>query len=200
MRRGVYLLAAVVLAEAAAWAVRRSTSMDPVLILGVTRAGEAAFLLLLGPWTLRGPAAGSAALRSLIIALLVSAAGLAALAVWVRIPHIPDLGLSQGLHPRLSRIPFLFTAALASPVAEELVFRGLFYRYLRTRLSPLPATGLVSGGFGALHILFGGGFVVPFTGSVVFCAGYEKEKTIFLPIFLHIFGNLIIFLFPHVIM
>ena len=200
VRRGGVLIMAVILAEVAAWIIRRSTSIDPILLLGITRSGEAALLLLFGPWTLRGASVRSAALRSLLIALFISAVGLAALAVWVRIPHLPDLGLSRGISPRMGRLSFLFTAALASPVAEELVFRGLFYRFFRIHLSPLPAAGLVSGGFGALHLLFAGRFLVPFAGSVVFCAGYEKEKTILAPIFLHIFGNLIIFLSSDVIM
>ncbi len=199
MRRGGLLLLAVVLAEVTAWIVRQGTLLDPLHIMGVTRAFEAFFLLLFGPWKLRGPAVRAAALRSIIIALAVSAAGLGALAAWVLIPLLPDLGLSRGMPPRVDRLSFMFTAALASPVAEELVFRGLFYRYFRTRLSALPSAGLVSGVFGGLHILLGGRFIIPFAGSLVFCAGYEKEKTILLPIFLHIFGNLIIFLYPYLI-
>jgi len=90
---------------------------------------------------------------------------------------------------------YLFAKAI-DPVAEELVFRGLIYRSLRLRLSALSAMGAVSFGFAALHLPFGGQFLVPFMGSLVFCAGYEVKKTILAPILLHVFGNLVIFLSP----
>jgi membrane protease YdiL (CAAX protease family) len=193
LSRGVFLILCVLCAEAGAWLVHRGTALDPIHVLGVARAAQAVFLLFLGPWTLRGPAFRAAALRGLVFASMVAVAGIAALCVWVRIPFLPDPGLSRAVSPGAAWPAFLFTAALASPIAEELVFRGIFYRSLRVRLSWLPATALVSGVFAGLHVIFGGGLITPLAGSLIFCAGYEKDKTIVTPACLHIFGNLIIF-------
>ncbi len=86
----------------------------------------------------------------------------------------------------------LLITAGVSPVTEELFFRGLVYRRIRTRLGPAAAAGLVSGGFAGLHAVFGGPFLLPLAGSLVFCAGYEKDKHILTPILLHISGNLLL--------
>jgi len=197
VRQGGTLIAAVLLVEIAAWSFRSSASVDPFLLLGIARSVEAVLLLLLGPWSFRGPRAGQALAGSALLAIAASALGMAVLLVWVHLLQLPVFGLPrQAVPPPPGWALFLFTASVASPVAEELVFRGLLYRALRTRLPALPSGGLVSGGFALLHLPFGGQILVPFVGSLVFCAGYEKEKSVLAPILLHVFGNLVIYLAP----
>jgi uncharacterized protein len=197
VKRGGILIAAVLLAETAAWALRRAVSVDPFLLLGITRSAEAALLLLLGPWSFQGPQARQALSGSAFLALTVSALGMTVLLAWFHLLHLPVIGLPRrAVPPESGWLLFLFTTSIASPVAEELVFRGLIYRSLRLRVSALLATGAVSCGFAALHLPFGGQILMPFAGSLVFCAGYEMKKTILAPVLLHVFGNLILFLSP----
>lgn len=197
LRRGGALLLGVLLVEGAAWCVRRAAPLDPTLLLGIARTAEAALLLGLGPWSLRSLMDREAVTRSLILTSALSAAGMAGLLVWAKVLHLPVYGLPRpGFSPAAGWGVFLLTACLASPVAEELVFRGLIHRSLRTRLSAPITTGAVSGGFALLHAAFGGSFLVPLAGSVVFCAGYEKEKTLWAPVLLHVFGNAVLFLSP----
>ncbi len=197
LRRGGALILGVLLVEGTAWCARQAAPLDPTLLLGIARTVEAALLLSLGPWSLRSLSDRKAVTRSLVLASCLSAAGMAALLVWTRALHLPVYGLPRpGFSPAAGWGIFLFTASLASPVAEELVFRGLIYRSLRIRLSAPIAAGAVSGGFALLHVVFGGSLLVPFVGSLVFCAGYEKEKTLWAPVLLHVLGNAILFLSP----
>lgn len=195
--KGGALLLGVLLMEVAAWGIARTASIDPVLVLGITRSAEAVLLMCLGPWRPWPLKNRQAAIRSLLLALTVSAVGVTGLFLWTRVFHLPTFGLfHQNILPPSGAALFLFTTSIASPVAEELVFRGLLYRSIRVHL-PMPLTTiLVSGGFALLHLLFGGAFLLPFIGGILFCAGYEKEKTIWAPVLLHVFGNWIIFLSP----
>jgi hypothetical protein len=190
----------VLLVETAAQVLRPHVPLEPFLLLSATRSLEAILLLALGPWSwsFRGPTGRRALAGSVLLALAVPALGMAALLVWVHGFHLPVLGLPRrAVQPAPGWPLFLYTAALASPLAEELVFRGLLYRALRTRISILSATALVSAAFALLHLPFGGQLLAPFAGSLLFCAAYEKEKTVLAPILLHLSGNLVIFLAPY---
>ena len=183
--------------EWAALAAQKALAVDPVLVLGVGRSVEGAFLLLLGPWTFKGPSRKAAAKRSLALALVVAACGIACLWVWKHVIPFPPPGLpTQWSRPAAGWGPFLFTACMASPLVEELVFRGLLYRNMRQRWSFPACTAAISLAFAGLHLLFGSPFFVPFLGSLLFCAAYEKEKIILAPLLLHMLGNGIIFLSP----
>ena len=80
--------------------------------------------------------------------------------------------------------------------AEELVFRGILYRGMRSVWPAVPSVLVNSLAFACLHFLFSGQAVLPFVGSLVFCVGYEKTKHILAPVLLHVFGNLIIYAAP----
>ncbi len=191
------LLAAVVLLEAAAVVVRKGWGLDPFLVLGTARGMEGILLLILGPWTLESPERRAAAGKSLGTALVIAGSGLAFLGIWKGLVPFPPPGLPGRLHsPAAGWGVFLFTTCIASPVAEELVFRGLLYRALRLRCSFPMGTVLVSLGFAGLHVLFGGPFLVPLAGSILFCAVYEKERIFVAPVLLHVLGNGILFLSP----
>jgi uncharacterized protein len=85
-----------------------------------------------------------------------------------------------------------------APVAEELFFRGFFFKALRSRFSILGAAlidGLV---FGIIHYDFSGAKVLlilpplAFLGFM-FCLVYERTGTIFPTIGLHAFNNAVAF-------
>jgi len=177
--------------------VRKGWGLDPFLVLGTARGIEGILLLILGPWSLRGPDCRAAAGKSLGSALAIAACGLAFLGIWKGLVSFPPPGLPGRPHPPPAGWGvFLFTTCIASPVAEELVFRGLLYRGLRLRCSLPISMVLVSLGFAGLHVIFGGPFLVPLAGSMLFCAVYEKEKIFVAPVLLHVLGNGILFLSP----
>ncbi len=197
LEQAAALIAVVVLLEATAFAVRKGWGLDPFLVLGTARGMEGILLLILGPWSLRSPDRRAAAGKSLKSALAIAGCGLAFLGIWKGLVPFPPPGMPGRIHPPAAGWGvFLFTTCIASPVAEELVFRGLLYRGLRLRCSFPMDMVLVSLGFAGLHVLFGGPFLVPLAGSMLFCAVYEKEKIFVAPVLLHVLGNGILFLSP----
>lgn len=105
---------------------------------------------------------------------------------------LDDLGVEDGT-------PWLVAAGLlvivAAPVAEEVFFRGFFYRALRTKL-PIAAAA-VGGGilFGAVHLGSTPIEVIPVLAvlGVIFCLVYEKTGTLFSVIALHALNNTLAF-------
>ncbi|HEX8051690.1 MAG TPA: CPBP family intramembrane glutamic endopeptidase [Thermoleophilaceae bacterium] len=83
-----------------------------------------------------------------------------------------------------------------APLAEEIFFRGFFYRALRTRL-PIVAAALVDGAiFGAIHFENADmAVILPVLAilGTIFCLVYEKTGTLFATIGLHAFNNFIAF-------
>ncbi len=88
------------------------------------------------------------------------------------------------------RILFFLVGGMVAPVAEEVVFRGLIFGYLRRW--GLPTALLVSTAlFAALHLP-----AIPVTqivGGVVFAVAYHTGGSLMVPIVIHMLGNLAIF-------
>lgn len=99
------------------------------------------------------------------------------------------------LHTPLPETPgrqvlFFVVGGIVAPVAEEIVFRGLIFGYLRRW--GVPAAILISTAlFAALHLP-----AVPITqivGGVVFALAYHHSGSLMAPITIHVLGNLAIF-------
>jgi len=134
-------------------------------------------------------------------------AGLALFAVdWVSLLWIPELLSALGLEsnwaegvdevlltwPGYARLIHLADGIFFGPLMEEIVFRGLLYGALRTRLLPLPAAGISAVFFGATHF-----YGLPgFTGVTLFgfwCAlAREKTGSLLPGIAAHMLTNLFI--------
>ena len=89
-------------------------------------------------------------------------------------------------------ILYFMVGGCIGPVAEEIFFRGIVYRFFRQWgiLMGVSVSTLV---FVALHGLTG----IPVTqivGGVIFALSYEKEKNLYVPIIIHVSGNISIFL------
>ena len=88
------------------------------------------------------------------------------------------------------RVLFFLVGGIVAPVAEEIVFRGLIFGYLRRW--GVPAAVLISTAlFAALHLP-----AVPITqivGGMVFAVAYHKGGSLMVPIVIHVLGNLAIF-------
>jgi membrane protease YdiL (CAAX protease family) len=83
---------------------------------------------------------------------------------------------------------------LIAPVAEEVFFRGFFYRALRNRLSALLATLVVSILFGSIH--YSGRDTLDLLPmlvllGVIFCVLYERTGSLYPSIALHQLNNTI---------
>ena len=88
-------------------------------------------------------------------------------------------------------ILFFVVGGCIGPVAEEIFFRGILYRFFRQWgiVLGVSASTIV---FVAMHGLTG----VPVTqivGGVVFALSYERENNLYVPIIIHISGNISLF-------
>ena len=82
------------------------------------------------------------------------------------------------------------------PVAEEIYFRGLVYGGLR-RWGFWPALALSTLMFSLLHAAGPGVPITQIVGGLVFAVAYEIEKSLLVPITIHVLGNLAIFSLPY---
>ncbi len=88
----------------------------------------------------------------------------------------------------LSVLAIIILAGFAIPVAEEIIFRGVVYNWLRGHVGILPAVVLSSLIFGAAHgdlVLGAGAFAL----GVFFALVYEGSRSLYPGIFLHAFNN-----------
>lgn len=84
----------------------------------------------------------------------------------------------------------LLTIGIAAPVAEELLFRGIIYRRLRTWLGVLPAAAAALLIFALIHGNLLQGFYALLLGSVIIWS-YERFCGILAPILVHMAANLV---------
>jgi membrane protease YdiL (CAAX protease family) len=108
---------------------------------------------------------------------------------------VEELGADNGTIAMIAAGAMVICVA---PVAEELFFRGFFYRSLRTRFPVLAAAGIDALVFGIIHYDFSGTsmlLILPplaFLGGM-FCLVYERTGSLFPTIGLHAFNNTIAF-------
>jgi membrane protease YdiL (CAAX protease family) len=88
------------------------------------------------------------------------------------------------------RALFFVVGGIVAPLAEEIVFRGLIFGYLRRW--GIPSAILISTAlFAALHLP-----ALPITqivGGFVFAIAYHTGRSLMVPIVIHVLGNLAIF-------
>jgi len=87
---------------------------------------------------------------------------------------------------------FFLVGSIVSPVAEEVFFRGVMYGFFR-RWGVFAAVVLSTLAFVLSHPS-GSGFLLPrITGGILFAVAYEKERSLMVPITIHILGNMALF-------
>ncbi|MBN2125228.1 MAG: CPBP family intramembrane metalloprotease [Deltaproteobacteria bacterium] len=196
MKRSLGLMLAVLLVEGFFIGLRGlGIGTSPVLLLAVARIFDLGILTLGGPGRFRQIPPWREIKKALGLTAILLLAGIIFLVAWRAILGTPFLRVGRGpfsLAPILATV-FFINACLISPVVEEFLFRGILYRGMRERLGIWLSAGLVSLLFAMIHLRFSGQALVPFLGSIIFCLGYEKNKSIWTPILLHIGGNLLIF-------
>ncbi len=175
---------------------------SPFITIGVTRLFET--LLIVSVIVIRKE---SLAIIGLEYAGLVSGArkGL----VWSAAVGFAAAAAGTGLHifgikpialikvhlpARNHELFFLFlVGGLVGPIAEEVFFRGILYGYFR-RWGALTAVAVSTLLFALAHFMISGAFVIQLIGGIIFAAAYEREKCLLVPVFIHVLGNLAIFL------
>jgi len=95
--------------------------------------------------------------------------------------------LSRGLSME-SLVLFFFVAGVVAPLVEELLFRGLLYRAWEARWGWFPAMLATSALFAAYHPVPFGAFV----SSIVFVALLRRTGSLWAPILVHGFGNMLL--------
>ncbi|MFC1823005.1 lysostaphin resistance A-like protein [Thermodesulfobacteriota bacterium] len=205
LRRTLTLIIAILAVESLALAVKGNDSgFSPLYVLAFIRVIDLIILLLWGPWMNQRSNIVSALRDSLRVTLFFGLIGLFFLVIWKILVGSSFLSLNIGVYKQSTTllITFYATSCLLSPVAEELVFRGLLYRNLRNRWNIWLSIAIVSCLFYLIHIMINGlkwtEALVPLLGSLIFCIGYEKTKHILTPIILHISGNAVIFSSPFI--
>ena len=82
-------------------------------------------------------------------------------------------------------------------LAEEMVFRGFLYQYLRERAGVLNSVLLTSFLFAFLHGYTFPFFFLPLAGGVVFSLLRERTDSLWAPLVFHSLGNLQFIIIPH---
>ncbi|MCS6803021.1 MAG: type II CAAX endopeptidase family protein [Chloroflexota bacterium] len=147
-------------------------------LLGVRRVN--------GRWLLAAVALGAATRGLVLLALLaVTAAG-----IDVGNPQQELLAATRGAWP--SFLLLILTGAVLTAVGEELLFRGLLFGWLRTHLPFWPAAAGSALVFGIFH---GVNVVLPVAVAIgVLCAAlYERTRSIWPPVLVHLTNNLLVF-------
>jgi len=108
---------------------------------------------------------------------------------------IDPLGIIRVRLPSGSReiIIYFLVGGIVGPVAEELVFRGVLYGFLR-RWGVVLAVTVSTVVFVLIHpSAFHGIPMTQAVGGILFALAYEKERNLMAPITLHVLGNSAIF-------
>lgn len=106
------------------------------------------------------------------------------------------VGILENTQSAVLKVLFLLVATLLVPAAEEVLFRGGLFRYLRTRMPRWVAIASTSVLFGALHVQWSdhmGGLasLLPLIVlAATFCIAYERTGSIVTPIVAHALFNL----------
>jgi len=112
---------------------------------------------------------------------------------------------------------------LVAPLCEEAVFRGLLYKGLRKRFSPVAAMAATTLLFASAHVVssplpwseISGRFLagqklgaliqiivglpwIQVAGGLAFCLAFELSQSLWAPVIIHSVGNLVIFSLPFV--
>lgn len=101
-------------------------------------------------------------------------------------------GLNKSLLALISNIVIPFNEAIFTPILEEIIFKSIFFVFLRKRLSFYQASIILSILFAGLHPMttifnFLNHFIIAFITFHL----YQVYKTIFYPVLFHSIGNIL---------
>ena len=201
LRTLFFCLAAVIALELGTWVVASKSAYHPMLILAGGRLFQILLIILIVVIWGKG-------LSSIGLARSGMASGLKKGLLWSAgfgaIASLVCIGLfAAGINPLTlirMRLPtetvdlvlFFVVGGLVGPVAEELLFRGILYGFLR-RWGFIVALVLSTLIFVFCHPISHGIPVTRLVGGLVFATAYEIGNSLIVPITIHGLGNLAIF-------
>jgi membrane protease YdiL (CAAX protease family) len=195
-------IAGVFLIELGANAAARHMALTPMILLGVARLLEIAFLISIARFfTSRGIETfgihSNRWLMGLKKGVLWSLGfGLVTVAVFggLFFLGINPVEFMKAAMPskHYEILLFFFVGAMLSPIAEEIFFRGIIYGFLR-RWGLWVAVLISTLLFVLAHTASSKIPLPQAIGGILFAVAYEKEKNLLVPIIIHMSGNLAIF-------
>ncbi len=192
-------IAAIVLVEIVVSMLGPAGNTSQIMIVGVARAIEA--VLIIGMANLLGGGLSvigldrTALLLGIKSGLVWSACfGFAALLLFIVmfLASLDPLNYIRGAMPAQELAGYFLVGAVISPVAEELMFRGVLYGYFR-RWGVFTAVFLSTMMFVSAHFITVGVGLPQVVGGIVFAIAYEVEGNLMTPITIHVLGNAAIF-------
>jgi hypothetical protein len=124
---------------------------------------------------------------------LIAGAGMAAM---LALGLNPKIIIGGGVHgPPGLLAAYALVGGIIAPAAEEILFRGVIYGYLR-RWGVFVAVVVTTLAFTLLHLPLGQIPVTQAIGGIVFALAYEKTGRLACPITIHALGNLALFFLP----
>jgi membrane protease YdiL (CAAX protease family) len=175
--------------------------LDSMVLLGVARFFQVSLIILyLVTW---GQGVSSIGLTTSKIAVgikkgLIWSAGFGVVVLLAfSTLYMAGINTLTLIHARLPRAPgmialYLLVGGIVGPAAEEVFFRGLLYGFLR-RWGVVAALTGSTALFVLAHPVSHGVFVPQLVGGILFAVAYEVERSLLVPITIHILGNLAIF-------
>lgn len=194
-------VAVVAVIESAVGIAASMGAYSPIPLLGAARLFEAALIVLIVSIREKGLSSMGLALASIFSGLkrgLVWSAGFGTIVLLISVAlFAAGINPLTLIHTHLPTeqneiILFFVIGGMISPVAEEIFFRGITYRFFR-RWGVFAAVTLSTLFFVLAHPI-GCGLPLPqITGGILFAVAYEKEGNLTVPITIHILGNMAIF-------
>jgi len=194
-------LAAIAVVETVAHFVIPACTCDPLLVVGAARIIETALILLtvtkfdkgLSSIGLMPSTMFQGCQKGLIWSGLFGLATAFAF-ITLFLMDIDPFALIKVNLPKTTAQKTLFfaVAGIIGPIAEEVFFRGVLYGFLRR-------WGIMIALFGStlLFVLAHPGthglFLPQIIGGLLFALSYEVERTLIVPIAIHILGNMALF-------
>lgn len=112
---------------------------------------------------------------------------------WYNVNQVQEVGFDYVSGGAALALVFVALVILP-PIGEEVLFRGIIYPGLKSKLKKVTAAVVTSLLFGFAHLQWNVG-TDTFVLSMVAILGYETQKTIWVPIGIHAIKNFVAFLF-----
>jgi membrane protease YdiL (CAAX protease family) len=90
----------------------------------------------------------------------------------------------------LELVTYILAGCILGPAVEDLVFIGLLYNGLRTRLNLVLSVLIVASLFALAHGWISLGLIIQFVGGLLFTLSFEFSGSLLTPIIIHWSGNL----------
>jgi len=112
---------------------------------------------------------------------------------WYNVNQVQDVGFDY-VDGGVALALVFVALVILPPIGEEVLFRGIIYPGLKSKLKKVTAAVVTSLLFGLAHLQWNVG-ADTFVLSMVAILGYETQKTIWVPIGIHAVKNFVAFLF-----